>query len=101
VEGRARTARATPAAPVPLHIRNAPTGLMKELGYGDGYQYAHDAPEGYIPQDYLPDALRDTVLYEPGPFGFEKDIGRRMQWWADLKTRLGAGEDAGPAPAEE
>src|SRR5690606_26666946 len=40
----------TPAAPVPLHIRNAPTDLLKELGYGDGYQYAHDAPEGYLPQ---------------------------------------------------
>jgi putative ATPase len=94
-------ARAYPAESVPLHIRNAPTRLMKELGYGKGYQYAHAVPEGYAPQEYLPDALRDTVLYEPGPFGFEKDIGRRMQWWADLKTRLGAGGDAGAVPAEE
>ena len=51
-------ARDTPAAPVPLHIRNAPTGLMKELGYGKGYRYAHDSPEAYLPQEYLPDELR-------------------------------------------
>lgn len=94
-------ARSHPAEQVPLHIRNAPTRLMKELGYGKGYQYAHAVPEGYTPQEYLPDALRDTVLYEPGPFGFEKDIGRRMQWWADLKTRLGTGGEAGAPPAEE
>jgi putative ATPase len=80
-------ARSHPAEAVPLHIRNAPTALMKELGYGDGYQYAHAAPEGYLPQDYLPDTLRNQVLYEPGPFGFERDISKRLQWWADLKRR--------------
>lgn len=80
-------AREYPAEPVPLHIRNAPTKLMKELGYGKGYQYAHSVPEGYIPQEYLPDAIRDRTLYEPGPFGFEKDIAKRLQWWADLKRR--------------
>ena len=94
-------AREHPAEPVPLHIRNAPTRLMKELGYGKGYQYAHAVPEAYTPQEYLPDALRDTVLYEPGPYGFEKDIGKRMQWWADLKTRMGGGGTADTTPAEE
>jgi len=90
-----------PAEPVPLHIRNAPTRLMKELGYGAGYQYAHDAPEGYTPQEYLPDALRDTVLYEPGAFGFEKDIARRMAWWKDLKNRIeGGGPSAAPSVEE-
>jgi len=89
-------ARSYPAEGVPLHIRNAPTRLMKELGYGKGYQYAHAVPEGYTPQEYLPDALRDTVLYEPGAFGFEKDIAKRMQWWAELKTRMGAASDAPP-----
>ena len=74
-------ARETPAAPVPLHIRNAPTRLMKELGYHEGYQYAHDVPEAYIPQEYLPYELRGTVLYEPGPFGFEKEIAKRLEWW--------------------
>ncbi len=81
-------ARATPAAPVPFHIRNAPTGLMKELGYGEGYQYAHGVPEAYIPQEYLPDALTGTVFYEPGPFGFEKDITKRLAWWNQLKNRV-------------
>ncbi|MFN8667231.1 MAG: replication-associated recombination protein A [Gemmatimonadaceae bacterium] len=94
-------AREHPAEPVPLHIRNAPTRLMKELGYGKGYQYAHAVPEAYTPQEYLPDALRETVLYEPGPYGFEKDIGKRMQWWADLKTRMGGGGTADATPAEE
>lgn len=80
-------ARETPAEAVPLHIRNAPTSLMKELGYHEGYQYAHDAPEAYIPQEYLPEKLRGTVFYEPGPFGFEKDIAKRIAWWKELKDR--------------
>jgi len=84
-------ARATPAAPVPLHIRNAPTGLMKELGYGAGYQYAHDAPNAYVPQDYLPDDVRSRVFYEPSAFGTEKEIARRMEWWAELKKKLEVG----------
>lgn len=91
-------ARAFPAEEVPLHIRNAPTSLMKELGYGAGYRYAHDAPEGYLPQSYLPDRLAGAAFYEPGPFGFEKEIARRLEWWAQLKAKSGAaGEDAGGA----
>jgi putative ATPase len=84
-------ARTHPAEPVPLHIRNAPTKLMKELGYHAGYQYAHDAAEAYIPQEYLPEALRGAAFYEPGPFAFEKEIARRMQWWADLRRRAADG----------
>lgn len=80
-------ARRTPAAPVPLHIRNAPTPLMKELGYGQGYQYAHAAPEAYIPQAYLPDEAEGAVLYEPGPFGFEKEIAKRLAWWSELREK--------------
>ncbi|HEX6558775.1 MAG TPA: replication-associated recombination protein A [Longimicrobiales bacterium] len=79
-------ARATPAAPVPLHIRNAPTRLMKELGYHEGYQYAHDSPNAYIPQEYLPDQLRGTVFYEPGEFGYEKRIAERLEWWRKLRA---------------
>jgi putative ATPase len=86
--GAAMSAAQTyPAEPVPLHIRNAPTGLMKELGYGKGYQYAHDAAEAYIPQEYLPDALRGKQFYEPGPFAFEKEIAKRMAWWEELRRR--------------
>ncbi len=80
-------ARESPAEPVPLHIRNAPTGLMRELGYGAGYEYAHDAPEAYTAQEYLPARLRDAAFYTPGPHGFERDVARRMAWWAELKAR--------------
>ena len=80
-------ARETPAAQVPLHIRNAPTKLMKELGYGAGYQYAHAVPEGYTPQDYLPDEIADRTFYEPTAFGFEKDIVKRLEWWASLRLK--------------
>lgn len=87
-------ARATPAAPVPLAIRNAPTDLMKELGYGAGYQDAHAAPEGYAPQEYLPEALRGETFYTPGRFGFEKEIAKRLAWWRALR-------DASPFAQDE
>jgi putative ATPase len=86
-------ARSTPAAPVPLHIRNAPTPLMKELGYNRGYQYAHNSPEAYIPQDYLPDQLRDALFYVPGTFGFEPTLAERMERWAQLKRRERPSQD--------
>ena len=82
-------ARETPAAPVPLHIRNAPTPLMKELGYNKGYQYAHNSSDAYLPQEYLPDELRGSEFYRPGGFGHEKKIAERLEWWAKLK----GGED--------
>jgi putative ATPase len=90
-----RLARESPAEAVPLHIRNAPTKLMKELGYGDGYQYAHAVPEAYIPQEYLPERLRGTVLYEPGPFGFERDIAKRLAWWMELRERAAESRRSG------
>ena len=74
-------ARETPSAGVPLHIRNAPTALLKSLGYHKGYQYAHDAEDAYIPQEYLPDELKDARFYEPGPFGYEKEIAKRLEYW--------------------
>jgi putative ATPase len=78
-------ARRTPAEGVPLHIRNAPTGLMKELGYGSGYKYAHNSPNGYEAQEYLPEKLRNEQFYQPGEMGFEKRIRERMDWWEKLK----------------
>jgi putative ATPase len=78
-------AQGTPAAPVPMHIRNAPTPLMKGLGYGRGYQYAHDSPDHYLPQEYLPDELRGTAFYAPGGFGYEKKVAERMEWWEAKK----------------
>ncbi len=89
-------AREHPAEAVPLHIRNAPTGLMKELGYGAGYQYAHASENAYLPQEYLPEVLRGRTWYEPTEFGFEKDIKKRMEWWAELK-KAALGRSGGPA----
>jgi putative ATPase len=60
---------------------------MKELGYHEGYQYAHAVPEAYIPQEYLPEALVGSAFYEPGPFGFEKEIAKRLAWWEELRAR--------------
>ena len=82
-----QAAQETPAAPVPLHIRNAPTALMKELGYHAGYRYAHDSPDAYLPQEYLPDELAGRTLYAPGSFGYEKRIAERIEWWGKLKDR--------------
>ena len=94
--GAAReAARQTPAAPVPLHLRNAVTGLMKDLRYGEGYRYAHDAPNAYLPQEYLPDEVAGARFYEPGPMGLEKRIAERMAWWARRKGRS-RGADSGP-----
>ena len=76
-----------PAEAVPLHIRNAPTKLMEDLGYGAGYQYAHAFADAYVPQEYLPEVLRGQKWYEPTEFGFEKDIKKRMEWWAELKRK--------------
>jgi putative ATPase len=96
-------AREHPAGQVPMHIRNAPTQLMKELGYHEGYQYAHSVPEAYIPQEYLPEALRGAAFYAPGPFGFEKEIARRLAWWQELRDRAQGRpeQDAGGEPSTE
>lgn len=67
------------ALPVPLHIRNAPTKLMKEMGYGKGYKYAHSFSGGYVPQDYLPEKLTGKQFYKPTKHGYEKYIRERME----------------------
>lgn len=74
-----------PAAPVPLHIRNAPTKLMEEAGYGKGYMYDHDFEAHIAPQEYLPDALKGKRFYTPGEYGLEKEIQRRMEYWEKLR----------------
>jgi len=72
--------------PVPLHLRNAPTPLMKALDYGKDYQYDHDSPEHFSGQTCLPEAIAKMEFYEPGPYGFEKDIRRRLDWWAGKRA---------------
>jgi len=77
--------RDKPTEPVPLHIRNAPTGLMAHLGYGRGYQYAHDAPDAQVDQEHLPDALRGRVYYRPTDRGLERDLGERLRRWREMR----------------
>jgi len=72
--------RKSGALPVPLHIRNAPTSLMKDLGYGKGYRYPHDYAGGYVAQGYLPDELSGKRFYEPQGHGYEKSIKERLEW---------------------
>ncbi|KPJ76719.1 MAG: AAA family ATPase [Deltaproteobacteria bacterium SG8_13] len=74
----------TGALPVPLHIRNAPTNLMKKLGYGRGYRYAHDYPDAVTSQQYLPDKLIGRTYYRPAERGYEKTIKERLAFWKRL-----------------
>ena len=98
---RAAQAAAEHAAEgVPLHIRNAPTPLMEELGYGAGYKYAHAYDHAYVPQEYLPEALRGQRWYEPTEYGFEKDIKKRLEWWQELTRKLRSGEEGAVPPDE-
>ena len=75
------------AEPVPLHLRNAPTRLMKDLEYGKGYQYAHDDREGVAAMDCLPDRLRGRKYYRPTDRGYEKEIKRRLEAWEGIKRK--------------
>jgi putative ATPase len=75
------------ADPVPLHLRNAPTKLMKHLGYGKDYQYAHDQPDAVADMDCLPDSLKGRTYYEPRERGFEKEIKRRLDGWKETKAK--------------
>ena len=74
---------------MPLHIRNAPTKLMKEMDYGKDYKYSHDYPDAFVAQEYLPDKLQGTVLYSPTDAGFEKTIRARIAAWRDRKSNEG------------
>jgi putative ATPase len=77
------------ADPVPLHLRNAPTKLMKNLDYGKGYQYAHDDPDAVAAMDCLPESLAGRKYYRPTERGFEKEIKRRLDGWAQIKKEKG------------
>lgn len=84
--GRVQKAiRSEGSLPVPLHIRNAPTSLMKDMGYGKDYKYAHDYKEDYVFQEYLPDKLDGVLFYFPTERGYEKTIRQRLEKWRKLK----------------
>ncbi|MDA0787205.1 MAG: replication-associated recombination protein A [Proteobacteria bacterium] len=80
-----RMARDTGSLAPPKHILNAPTGLMKDLGYGDGYAYDHDAKDGFSGQDYFPEGIDRAQFYKPVERGFEREIGKRLEYWTKLR----------------
>jgi putative ATPase len=90
--------RSSGSLPVPLHLRNAPTQLMKELGYHQGYRYAHDFPGGVADQEHLPEALRERRFYLPSAHGYEKLIGERLEHWEKLRRPSGTSP---PRPASD
>ena len=73
--------------PVPMHIRNAPTRLMKNLGYGKDYKYAHNYKDGFVAQNYLPEKLRGQVFYRPSNRGYERIVKDRLDNWRQLKEK--------------
>jgi putative ATPase len=83
----------TGALPVPLHIRNAPTKLMKGLGYGKGYQYAHNFQDAFVPQRYLPDTLKERIYYTPSERAYEKVVKERLEKWRSIQKRADKKEE--------
>jgi len=84
-----RTAREAGSLLPPKHILNAPTGLMKSEGYGESYEYDHDEPEAFSGQDYFPEALGRRQFYDPPERGFEREIRKRLDYWAKLRRERG------------
>ena len=84
-------ARDTGSHPPPLHIRNAPTKLMKEIGYGADYAYDHDAEDGFSGQDYFPEGMKRPVYYAPPERGFERELRKRIDYFAKLRAKRNAG----------
>ncbi len=79
--------------PVPLWIRNAPTGLMKKLGYGKGYEYPHEDPEAVVGQEYFPEELVGRRYYRPVERGFEREIIKRIEYWRKLREKRSGGDE--------
>ena len=80
-----QTINKTGTLPVPFHIRNAPTRLMKDVGYGKGYRYAHNFSDAYVPQEYLPEKLKGQTYYRPTERGYEKIVRERLEKWRKLR----------------
>ena len=81
------SARTTGSQPPPKHILNAPTSMMKDQGYGDGYAYDHDAQDGFSGQSYFPDGMKHPVLYQPVERGFERELKKRVDYFAKLRAK--------------
>ena len=82
-----RAAKEHGSLPPPKHILNAPTSLMEDQGYGDGYQYDHDAPDGFSGQNYFPDAMKRPTFYDPPERGFERELKKRLAYWEGLRRK--------------
>ena len=82
-------ANRTGSHPPPKHILNAPTDLMKDQGYGDGYAYDHDAEDGFSGQNYFPDGMDRPGYYAPVERGFERELSKRLAYFEKLRTRRG------------
>ena len=80
-------AKRTGSVPPPKHILNAPTKLMKDQGYGAGYAYDHDAEDGFSGQDYFPEGMKRPVFYAPPERGFERELNKRIEWFAKLREK--------------
>lgn len=87
-----RSAREHGSLMPPMHILNAPTRMMKGMGYGEGYAYDHDAPDGFSGQNYFPSDMERQIFYRPVERGFERDILKRLEYWQKLRARR-AGEE--------
>ena len=90
-----RAAGETGSLMPPMHILNAPTRLMKDLGYGAGYEYDHDAPEAFSGQNYFPDDMARRRFYRPADRGFEREIAKRLEYWDKLRARRTGDKDPG------
>src|ERR1700760_3679656 len=84
-----RTAKQNGSLLPPKHILNSPTKLMRDEGYGSGYEYDHDTPEGFSGQDYFPEALGRQNFYDPPERGFEREIRKRLEYWEKLRRERG------------
>jgi putative ATPase len=82
-----RAAKETGSLMPPMHILNAPTRLMKDIGYGKGYDYDHNAPDAFSGQNYFPDGMTRREFYRPVERGFERDILKRIEYWARLRAQ--------------
>ena len=87
-----RSAKETGSLMPPKHILNAPTGLMKDIGYGAGYEYDHNAEDGFSGQDYFPDDIDRQTYYRPVERGFEREIAKRLEYWSKLRGQRQSGE---------
>ncbi|NNF79085.1 MAG: replication-associated recombination protein A, partial [Rhizobiales bacterium] len=88
-KGAMALARDTGSVAPPKHILNAPTKLMKDEGYGAGYAYDHDQPNAFSGQNYFPDELDRPTLYDPPERGFEREVRKRLDYWAKLRGQSG------------